>query len=367
VTVGEGADLTVDIVINNYNYGVFLADAVDSALAQEHPSVNVIVVDDGSTDDSRERLRHYDGMIDVVLKENGGQASALNAGAARSRGDIVMFLDADDVLHPHAAARVAAVFSSDPRVVKVQFRMTVIDAEGHLRGITKPPSYLPLPSGDLRTAELAFPFDIVWLPTSANAFRAETLQRILPIPEQEYPRCGADWYVNHLSTLLGRVVSLDEVAASYRIHGANSYEPQTQTLDLAHVRETIGYAAVTVRALTGLADELGYDRPAGILSVSDLANRLVSLRLAPEEHPVRADRVPRLLRDAVRATGRRFDVSSTMKVLFLAWFALTAIAPARVVRRLAEVFLFYERRERINMVIRHMHRRVPAGLRRAGG
>src|SRR4051812_18099831 len=150
-------DLTVDILVNNYNYGHFLPEAIDSALAQDHPAVNVIVVDDGSTDDSRRRLQAYDGRVQIVLKENGGQASALNAGFAVSGADVVIFLDADDVLHPHAATRAAAAFATDPEVVKVQSRMTVIDTAGRPVG-TKPPAHLPLPMGDVRADELAFPF-----------------------------------------------------------------------------------------------------------------------------------------------------------------------------------------------------------------
>jgi len=89
------SDIRVDIVVDNFNYGRFLGEAIDSALAQTHPHVGVIVVDDGSTDESRNVLARYDDRIDVVLKENGGQASALNAGLARCSGDAVIFLDAD--------------------------------------------------------------------------------------------------------------------------------------------------------------------------------------------------------------------------------------------------------------------------------
>ncbi len=77
------------ILINNYNYGRFLHEAIDSALSQTYPHTEVIVVDDGSTDNSREIIASYEDQIIPVLKENGGQASALNAGFAASRGEIV--------------------------------------------------------------------------------------------------------------------------------------------------------------------------------------------------------------------------------------------------------------------------------------
>ncbi|MGN6167547.1 MAG: glycosyltransferase [Solirubrobacteraceae bacterium] len=346
----------VQIVISNHNYGEFLDEAIDSACAQEYPNVRVIVVDDGSTDDSRQRLRKYQGAIDVVLKRNGGQASAINAGLAQSEAEIAMLLDADDVLKPHAAARVASVFASDPTVAKVQFRMDVIDAEGRPTGMIKPQPHIPMPSGDLSAAELAFPFDVAWLGGGGSAFRAETLQRILPIPEPEYPCRGADWYLVHLTALLGSVVSLPDICASYRVHGRNGYEPQAARLDLDHVRDTIAYSRVTAPAIARLADELGLERPHPILSVSELANRLISLKLEPDLHPVPSDRAWRLVANAVRAVRRRFDIAWPMKVMFVAWFAATAMAPRPLAHWFAESFMFPERRTSLNATLARLHR-----------
>ena len=163
------ADLAVDVLINNFNYARFLPAAIESALAQTHERVRVIVVDDGSSDDSRQVLAGYEDRVEIVLKENGGQASAMNAGMEHSEGDVVMFLDADDALHPHAAALVAGAFAADPDLVKVQFRTDIIDADGQPTGAVKPAAHLPMPSGDVRAAELAFPYDLVWMATSANA------------------------------------------------------------------------------------------------------------------------------------------------------------------------------------------------------
>jgi glycosyltransferase involved in cell wall biosynthesis/SAM-dependent methyltransferase len=350
----NAADLTVDVVIDNYNYGQFVAEAVESALAQTHPSVTVTVVDDGSTDESREILRAYGGAIELLLKENGGQASAINAGFARSDADVVIFLDADDLLKSEAAAIVAAAFAADREVVKVQYRMEIIDEQARPTGL-KPPRHLPLPSGDLRRAELTFPFDLVWLPTSGNAFRADALRRIMPMPEGEFP-LYADWYLVHLTPLLGRVVSLEEVGACYRVHAGNAYELQRPQLDLEHVRQSVTYAAATIPVLEQLADELGLDRAYDeILSVADLANRLVSLKLEPDLHPNPRDRVRRLALDGARAAARRFDVAAPMKLLYIGWFAVTAAAPAPLARRLAQLFLFPERRARTNRLLGHFH------------
>src|SRR6185295_5604355 len=94
----------VSIIVNNYNYGRFLGEAIQSALSQTYPNIEVIVVDDGSTDDSSEVIANFGGSIKTRFKQNGGQTSALNAGLRMSRGDIVCFLDADDALFPSAIA-----------------------------------------------------------------------------------------------------------------------------------------------------------------------------------------------------------------------------------------------------------------------
>jgi hypothetical protein len=350
MTPGGGADLAVDIVIDNYNYGRFLPYAIDSALAQTHERVNLIVVDDGSTDDSRRILSDYEDRVTLVLKENGGHASAFNAGMARCKGDVVIFLDADDVLRPEAAARAAAAFAADGRVVKVQSRMEVVDRGGRPTGAVKPPRHLPMPNGDVREAELAFPFDLPWVPTSANAFRVEAIQRILPIPEDAFRMC-AERYLVHLIALLGPVVSLDEIGASYRMHGGNHYEPQEPSLDLAQLRLTIRVERSISVGLLRLARDLGLPHPERILSLADLANRMISLRFEPGQHPIPEDRPGSLLVDAVRAASRRSNVSSAMKPLFVAWFAAMAWMPRPLARQLALLFLFPERRGSFNRVL----------------
>jgi CTP:molybdopterin cytidylyltransferase MocA len=351
------------IVVNNHNYGRYVRDAINSALGQTYAGTRVVVVDDGSTDDSFEAIASYGDHITPIFKSNGGQASAFNAGFAASQGDFVIFLDADDRLRPDIVARVAEVFEVSPETSKVQYRMEVIDAEGMPTGIIKPFPHLPWRSGDLRRHVLTFPDDMTWTPTSGNAFATSVLRQILPIPEDAYRPIGADWYVIHLAPLFGLVHSLDQVGAYYRLHGSNNYELTHASVDLDQIRKTIGFSEVTHRFIAVFGERLQLEhRPragSDILSVSSLANRMVSLRLDPGAHPIRTDTRFRLLFLGAIAASRRFDVSLLMRSLFVTWFALMAIAPSFLARWLARLFLFPEARGSLNRVLRLWHRRLP--------
>jgi glycosyltransferase involved in cell wall biosynthesis len=348
--------LAVDIVIDNYNYAEFLPAAIESALAQTHEQVTVIVVDDGSTDDSLATLARFEDQVTIVAKENGGHASAFNAGFDRCEGDVVIYLDADDLLHPEAAARAVAAFAADEGVVKTQSRMEVVDAEGGPTGLVKPPSHIPMPNGDVQAEEISQPFDLPWVPTSANAFRREAMAKVMPIPPEEYRMC-AERYLVHLLPLLGRVASLDYVGAYYRVHGANAYESLNPQLNMERLRLTIRVERSTASALLELARREGIAHPDRILSVADLANRIISLRLEPEAHPIRDDTRGSLVAAALGAVRRRRNASLPMKLMFLGWFGVMAVAPRPLARRLANLFLFPERRPALNDLLGRFQRR----------
>ena len=120
----------VSIVINNYNYGRFLRDAIDSALNQTYDHTETIVVDDGSTDNSREIIAGYGDRIIPVLKENGGQNSAFDAGFVASSGSIVCFLDSDDVFFSSKVGRIVEVLEQHPHVGSCFHALKVIDKDG---------------------------------------------------------------------------------------------------------------------------------------------------------------------------------------------------------------------------------------------
>ncbi len=90
----------VSVIIPTYNAARYITEAIDSALAQTHPVAEILVIDDGSTDDTEARVRHYGGRVRYFHQPNSGVASARNRGLEEARGDVIAFLDADDVWHP---------------------------------------------------------------------------------------------------------------------------------------------------------------------------------------------------------------------------------------------------------------------------
>jgi glycosyltransferase involved in cell wall biosynthesis len=331
----------VSILIDNYNYGRFLGQAIESALRQTYSPVEVIVVDDGSTDDSRAVLSRYAGRVTAVLKENGGQASAFNAGFARSHGEVVIFLDSDDSLCPGIAADVVAVFEADPEVVKVQFRLEVVDANGAATGLAQPPWRQPMPRGDLRRQLRSFPDDIAWQPTSGNAFAARVLRQVLPMPEEIYRIC-ADYYLANLPPLFGTVASLESVGGFYRVHASNRHH--TATLNLDQTRRIIIQTCDTHRCLKVAADSLGLpgfpSDATAVPAVSFFAHRIISRKLDPERHPIPGDNPWSLGLSGAWAAFGRFDLSWFARLLRAAWFAAVVVAPRPMVGWLAQKFLF---------------------------
>lgn len=124
----------VSVVIPNYNYGRYLRQAVDSALGQTYPRREILVVDDGSTDESEAVLRGYGDRIRRLRQSRQGVAAARNRGVAESRGDLLAFLDADDRWLPEKLERQVARWIAEPELGLVHCGVHLIDAEGRRLG-----------------------------------------------------------------------------------------------------------------------------------------------------------------------------------------------------------------------------------------
>lgn len=331
--------MRLSIVINNYNYAGFLREAVDSALAQSHDDLEVVVVDDGSTDGSADVLAGLPDTVHVVQQANGGQASAFNTGLARSTGDVVIFLDSDDRLHADVGERVVACMARDEHVVRVQYPLRVVDAAGAATGSTRPSPPVRLVEGDVARALAGHPDDVPWQPTSGNAWRRAALERVMPVPVDDYRIC-ADYYLSNTVPWLGTVAALPQPGGDYRVHGSNN---EHGDFDLGRLRANIVRTAATHRHTRPVAQAAaGVALPADPLasgSVTFLANRLVSLRLAPGAHPFPEDRRARLAVQGVRAALGRDDLPLPGRLARALWFGALASCPGRLVPRVLAPYL----------------------------
>ena len=202
----------MSILINSYNYERFVARTIDSALAQTHRPLEVIVVDDGSTDASWVSIESYGDRIQAVRTANGGQGSAYNEGFARSRGEWVLFLDSDDLLDPGAIDRCLA--AATPDVSHVQFRLRLIDPDDRAIGGSIP---YQMHSGDVRPIIERFGI-YAGPPGSANLYRRSGIAHAFPLDTRHWRRSGADTAPFVASGLTGTIASIDEELGGYRLH-----------------------------------------------------------------------------------------------------------------------------------------------------
>lgn len=321
----------ISVVITNRNYARFLPAAIASVTSQTDARAEVIVVDDGSTDDSRAILAAIGGGVRILHQDHLGQRAAFNAGFAAASGDIVMFLDADDELWPGVLTAVAAAFAAAPATARVIFRLAVIDQDGSPTGAVIPTAGVPLPQGDVRDAVLSRADDLAWPPTSGNAWAAWALRELLPLP-LDGDVTGADSALHALVPLLGPVAALEGVGGGYRLHGANTH--LRDDLDVTRSRVILRRAQESHRRLDAFARQLGHSgaRPR---SVTLAGHRLVSLRLGGAGHPVPGDSPRRALGEGLRAAVSRRDAGAPRRIAFAAWLTAMALAPKPLARRIA--------------------------------
>jgi glycosyltransferase involved in cell wall biosynthesis len=208
---------TVSIVINAYNYERFLTAAIESALRQQGQgvSVEIIVIDDGSTDGTPGVAARYAGRIRYHRQANAGQAAAIQAGIGMATGEALCLLDADDEFADGKVQKVIMAFQGSPQCGAVYNSYIHTDAEG---GSLGPPFIWGVAGKDVRQ------YGLFWLaagvPTSCISLRRELAQKLV-IPA-EFKIC-ADTYILVVLPQLTKISWIGEPLTSYRLHGENAY------------------------------------------------------------------------------------------------------------------------------------------------
>lgn len=254
--------MLVSILMSSHNYARYLPTAIDSALAQTHPHVELIVVDDGSTDGSRDIIRSYGDRVTAIFKPQGGQVSALNLGFEHTRGELVCLLDADDVFLPTKVERVVAAARACPQACLIHHQMQMVDAEGV-------PFHAPfprrVPRGDLRGRARRSGGWFARVYCSALSFRRSYAQRMFPVPAVHRLHTDAgvrevklevDTYLLGPAALLAPVAGIDEPLTQYRIHGVNRYAGAPKQEMMARYRAETEVLEATMRDRLGQPVEL---------------------------------------------------------------------------------------------------------------
>lgn len=350
----------VSVVIVNYNYDRFLRQSIESALGQAYKHVEVIVVDDGSTDGSVEIIRSYGGRIRSVLKANGGHGSCVNTGFAASRGELVMFLDADDWYLPSATQEVVDAARSG--AVLIQFRLNIVDAQG--RFIAEYPwKRVRLDFGDV-TSIMTSRGTFTCMVSTANAFRREVLERLLPLDEKEYVR-APDGYLVHTVPFYGPVAAIEKPLGCYRMHGGNdstTYQYQSG-VDVGKLRDLLAMSTRELQLVrtNALARGIPVSDRLPMRHMRHLQFRLVSCKLAPDSHPFPGDSVRSLGFSGALAALRNKGIPSNRRVLMAGWFVAVGLLPRRAARRLIALLMLPGLRQRMRRAMFGNRRPSAAG------
>jgi len=223
----------VSVIITNYNFSRYLDECVRSVRNQTYQDLDIVIVDDGSIDNSLEIIERHqqaDPRIRSVLKPNGGQASAFNAAFSLVKGDIVCFLDSDDTWMPNKVELVRARFD-DGNYSVVQHNQVIIDENSNRIGSDLWPNVTF--SGNLLDQYFKANHTGYFSTTSGLACRKADLDKIFPIDEQTWRIC-ADVPLTRPLPLFGEALTLESPLGSYRIHSRNGWmggEKQARRLE----------------------------------------------------------------------------------------------------------------------------------------
>jgi Glycosyl transferase family 2 len=322
------------IVINNYNYERYIGAAIDSALSQDYQPVEVVVVDDGSTDGSRDVIGRYGDKVLALFQSNGGQGAAYNAGYAACHGAFVIFLDADDRLYPHAVREIVKHFHADTS--KVQFDLALIDQDGQslqrsVLNVRPDPAMFSL----LLREFLFYPSP----PGSGNAYTRRFLEKRMPLPSDCW-QINADSFLILAAPVDGTVVHIDKCLGNYRRHGSGATDQSREGGLVAYIRKEHQKMAAA------------RDYTAGLIGVSSAESRRANhaspptyLKLTAAElflcRPAAASFSVRfgLIREATRTAAGWTPWPLSKRLILPIWTLIACVLPRRGRERFLAVSL----------------------------
>jgi GT2 family glycosyltransferase len=263
------------ILIDTYNHERFIEQAIASVLEQDFPpaEMEILVVDDGSTDRTPEIVRQFEPRVRFITKKNGGQASAFNAGIPEARGEIVAFLDGDDWWAPNKLSRVMETMAADPSVGIVGHGIIMVHRDGSQQSQTLADGFR-FQANTLDGAHL-FRRRGGFFGTSRMAVRSGLLRRIGPVPQPVVVQ--ADEYLFTLAAVLAAGQILPEPLTYYRLHDANGFHFSAHNPQRMRVKQ--GALAALAKSLSAQLEILGIERQARVAIVEATQANADQLRL----------------------------------------------------------------------------------------
>jgi glycosyltransferase involved in cell wall biosynthesis len=320
--------MKLSVIIANYNYRDFVGAAIASALAIDWPDKEVIVVDDASTDDSRSIIEGFHARVGAYFRPKSNQLGAHMFGFEQSTGDVIIFLDSDDLVEPEVMREIAKVWR--PGISKVQFRMNLIDATGTQLG-SAIPQFPPKDDPEklrrtyLRTMAYTTP------PGSGNAYSREFVRTAFgfgaTIPE-------SDAILLTLAPILGDVLSVLKPLARYRSHGASF--GGMRSLDVSKLRKQLNQDVERARLFVRVSQQLELSVPQDPLRycLVHLQYRLASYLVEPSAHPFRDDRLSGLAYRLIFSATTSSQMRLRDRAILVAWAVACVLAPAGLRRDL---------------------------------
>jgi glycosyltransferase involved in cell wall biosynthesis len=215
----------VSIIINNKNYDKYISEAINSALNQTYQNIEVIVVDDGSTDNSQTIINSYKEKVIAIFKENGGQASAFNEGYKVAKGEIVCFLDSDDIFDKYKIAEIVKIYEENPEVDWCFHQVVFLDQKSgnHIGKSNEHGTKKCDFRSQIRGGKLPY---FTCPSTSGLTFSRSFLDQALPMPVGK-DVIISDLYLKILSMGISKGFFLDKDLALIRVHEKNRYTQRT--------------------------------------------------------------------------------------------------------------------------------------------
>lgn len=314
----------ISIIINNYNYEKYVGKAIESVLAQTYHNIDVVIVDDGSTDNSKAIISSF-AIEKTYFKANGGQVSAQNLGFEKCSGDIVIFLDSDDYLFPELCAEIATKYSAS--IAMYPYKLRICDENGVESSREIPTAGLLLGHHcDFLMQHGYMPIS----PMSGVAYQRDFLKDVFPFDPIKWNN-SIDHYLSFTAPFYGKVCVLNKPLGGYRL-GHMSIS-QHALISFPKFRLNLLYSTYYAISISEQAKKR-FNRT---LAVDDLLspyhwkNRFFSFVLAPTRHPFSQDTRLYLFKRCVSSFIKADDLSLQKRIINVGLMCALLFAPQFVV------------------------------------